>query len=154
MTDKRELLPCPLCGGVAHRMPPTASINDPIKDGGRLYPIVRCLNCYCEVGGNNYDETMHSAIDKWNNRDAPLDSSFNPDWDLLEATQESLREHMALVKERDDEILRLRGSLAEIREVYAGMEGFHANTATEVYQQRIIYKMHEIAVGREDSSDA
>jgi hypothetical protein len=28
-----------------------------------------------------------------------LDADFIPDWSLLEATQESLREHMALVKE-------------------------------------------------------
>lgn len=88
MTDKRELLACPLCGGVALDLPPTASINDPIKDGGRLYPIVRCLDCYCEVGGDNYDETMHSAVDKWNNRCDPVDSSFNPGWCMLEATRQ------------------------------------------------------------------
>lgn len=132
MTDKRELLPCPFCGGVAHRMPPTASINDPIKDGGRLYPIVRCLDCYCEVGGNNYDYLAHSAADKWNNR----------------------THYSELLGNMSGRIACLKDFLAEICEVYAGMEGFHANTATEVYQQRIIYKMHEIAVRREDSGDA
>lgn len=155
MTDKRELLSCPFCGGRAHSLPPIPNRKD---DGlywaSRNYPIVACKDCYCCISGTDYDETMHSAIDKWNDRYAPDDSSFNPDWDLLEATQMSLWEHMVLVKERDDEILRLRGLLAEIREVYVGTEGFHANTASEAYQEGIIYKMYEIAVGREDSSDA
>lgn len=96
----------------------------------------------------------NSAAEKFVPKCTQDENCFCPDWCVLEATQESLREYMALVKERGNEILRLRGLLAEIREVYVGTEGFHANTASEVYQEGIIYKMYEIAVGREDSSDA
>ena len=36
------------------------------------------------------------------------ENRFNPDWDLLKATQESLREHMALLKAAYKEIEELK----------------------------------------------
>lgn len=38
-------------------------------------------------------------------------------------------------------------ALSEIREIYAGMDGFIPETAPESYQQRVIKQMYGIAVG-------
>ena len=50
-------------------------------------------------------------------RDAEIErlkAEIHPDWNKLEACRESLREHMALVREREAEIERLREALREI----------------------------------------
>jgi hypothetical protein len=41
---------------------------------------------------------------------------------------------------------RLRDVLVEIREIYAGMDGFIHETCPEGYQQRIIKQMYSAAV--------
>lgn len=87
MTDKPELLPCPFCGGEAYSWPPTTRINYSGEEIS-FCTLVTCTDCGVDVSSNDYDETMHSAIDKWNDRCAPLDSSFNPGWCMLEATRQ------------------------------------------------------------------
>ena len=44
------------------------------------------------------------------------ESSFNPDWSKLEATRESLREHMAMIKDLRAEVERLREGLRYAKE--------------------------------------
>lgn len=42
-----------------------------------------------------------------------MSEKFNPDWDLLEATQESLREHMAIGKSLQQRVKQLEQQLSE-----------------------------------------
>lgn len=56
-----------------------------------------------------------------------------------------LSEWQELVAERD----RLRDRIDAVREIYAGMEGFIAQTAPEGYLQRIVKQMYEAALGVE-----
>lgn len=44
---------------------------------------------------------------------------------------------------------RLRARIDAVREIYAGMEGFIAQTAPEGYLQRIVKQMYEAALGGE-----
>ena len=43
-------------------------------------------------------EQAQGDVEKWKARTAKL-ANFNPDWDMLEATQRSLLEHMARIKQ-------------------------------------------------------
>jgi hypothetical protein len=46
----------------------------------------------------NEVKTLRVEVEKWERRCNEL-ANFNPDWDMLEATQKSLRGHMATIKE-------------------------------------------------------
>jgi len=50
---------------------------------------------------------------------------------------------IARLEKREGKLAR---ALAEIREVYAGMEGFVPETCPEGYQQRLLKRMYDIAV--------
>jgi hypothetical protein len=45
-----------------------------------------------------------------------------------------------------EKVERAKDALREIREIYAGMDGFIPETAPEGYQQRIIKQMYDAAV--------
>ena len=47
----------------------------------------------------------------------------------------------------DERIQELERRLAAVVEIYAGMDGFVAETAPEAYQARIINEMYKAAVG-------
>ena len=49
--------------------------------------------------------------------------------------------------QKDNE--RLRARIDAVREIYAGMEGFIAQTAPEGYLQRIVKQMYDAALGGE-----
>jgi hypothetical protein len=83
-------------------------------------------------GYKEYGHTMQALLDrnkeleaaltegeKWKERCESL-ASFNPNWDMLEATQESLREHMLRIKELeailDDVFYKLQDALAKLQE--------------------------------------
>ncbi|MCW8988354.1 MAG: hypothetical protein OQK75_11875 [Gammaproteobacteria bacterium] len=44
-------------------------------------------------------------------------ANFNPDWDMLEATQDSLREHMAICKDQANQVTKLQGVVDAAKEV-------------------------------------
>ena len=52
---------------------------------------------------------------------------------------------VAMTKERDE----LKAKVAEIIEIYAGMEGFKPETVIEAYQARIIEQMYTVAIKKE-----
>lgn len=55
---------------------------------------------------------------KWKDRLKRV-ARFNPDWDMLEATQDSLREHMSIVKQQMD---RAEAAEKENKRLRAGLE--------------------------------
>jgi len=66
---KDALKPCPFCGSCqAFPMGPTCTRTTPYSPADRAYPIVRCLSCYAEAAGKDWDETGRSAIAAWNRR--------------------------------------------------------------------------------------
>lgn len=68
-----ELKPCPFCGCPRIlTMAPTCKRNDPYDPADRAMPIARCLECFAEALGENWDATCDSAIAAWNRR--------TPDW--------------------------------------------------------------------------
>jgi hypothetical protein len=63
------LLPCPFCGASkAMMLAPTCRPETPYNPADRLFPIVRCMACYCEVAGANEDYRGTTAIAAWNHR--------------------------------------------------------------------------------------
>lgn len=67
-----ELLLCPFCGsGKASLLLPTCRPETPYNPADRLYPVVRCSECYADIPGDNEDYKGGSAITKWNTRVAP-----------------------------------------------------------------------------------
>lgn len=68
-TDKRELLPCPHCGGTDLSLQkPTCRPETPYNAADRLYPRVVCKGCNASVPGKNEDYTAKSAVEAWNRR--------------------------------------------------------------------------------------
>lgn len=61
----------------------------------------------------------------------PAGEKFAPDWSRLEAAQESLREHMVLLKERDARIADLENELDRSREDYAHIVAGHESCKAE-----------------------
>jgi len=69
MTSVTDLLSCPFCGeSKAMMFEPTCRPETPYNPADRLYPIVRCMSCYCEVAGSNEDYSGITAITAWNRR--------------------------------------------------------------------------------------
>jgi hypothetical protein len=69
---------------------------------------------------------------------------------LVEYTADVLRKHIAELEAENAELKQQLAealmALKEIREIYAGMEGFIPETCPEGYQQRIIKQMYIVAV--------
>lgn len=64
-----ELKPCPFCGGDKLLVcQPTCRPDTPYNPTDRLYPLVRCLECYAEAVGKNEDYRGSSAVEAWNRR--------------------------------------------------------------------------------------
>ncbi len=64
-----NLEPCPFCGGIDILViPPNCKRDDPYDTGDHAMPIARCLGCYAEATGENWDATCDSAIAAWNRR--------------------------------------------------------------------------------------
>jgi hypothetical protein len=68
-----------------------------------------------------------------------LDKAFNA---ALKQRNDLFTENAAL----REKVERAKDALREIREIYAGMDGFIPETAPEGYQQRIIKQMYDAAV--------
>ena len=82
-----ELLPCPFCGSERHmNLSPTCDRTTPYNPHDRAFPIIRCLGCFTDVPGENFDATGKSASAAWNRRasDARIAA--------LEAQVEGMRE--------------------------------------------------------------
>lgn len=75
-----KLKNCPFCDG-KDLMPMEAHRNSQT----RLYPIVRCMKCFCEVSGKNgdYSHSAKSAITAWNTRPAPDAANVGVDEETL-----------------------------------------------------------------------
>lgn len=70
VSQKPEFLPCPFCGhDEPHFFPPTHSKTDPYDPADRSFAMARCMGCFTDVPGDNFDYTMKSAIKAWNTRD-------------------------------------------------------------------------------------
>jgi hypothetical protein len=71
-TSPDGLKPCPFCASKtgARVFPPTCRPETPYNPADRLFPIVRCMNCYTEVSGANEDYTGKTACARWNTRAA------------------------------------------------------------------------------------
>ena len=74
-------------------------------------------------------ESLRTENSKWKERCESL-ANFNPDWDMLEATQESLLEHMQTIRKLEQKLHLTEQAMdsymaeaANLREVIAGMEG-------------------------------
>ena len=50
---------------------PTCRPETPYNPADRLFPIVRCMSCYCEAVGANEDYRGDTAIAAWNRRASP-----------------------------------------------------------------------------------
>lgn len=96
------------------------------KDGEPLSKdsILGLLNGY-EIANNllaqerdslqaQLDEAL-SERDKWKSRTESL-ANFNPDWDMLEASQRSLREYMSLLQDARAQIDAMRAQRERLRE--------------------------------------
>ncbi len=57
---------------------------------------------------------------------------------------ELTKELITLIQSKQDS--RYRKALEEIREIYAGMDGFITETAPEAYQEMIIRKMYKCSM--------
>lgn len=99
--NAETLLPCPFCGHNAYPVEEAPYCNGSLI-GPRLLWIIECM--HCESTSGLYD-TKEDAINAWNDRKESdtveylkkqLEqlANFNPDWDMLKATQESLVEYM------------------------------------------------------------
>jgi hypothetical protein len=59
------------------------------------------------------------------------ESSFNPDWSMLEATRESLREHMGLLKGKTSKIEALKDLLERAQNGLRWYADMHPDDASE-----------------------
>jgi DNA repair exonuclease SbcCD ATPase subunit len=70
-----------------------------VWEWGQGKPLDACANTMQALLDRNKElEAALTEGEKWKERCESL-ASFNPNWDMLEATQESLREHMLRIKE-------------------------------------------------------
>ena len=87
MREAAALLPCPFCGGS------NAHIS-PVKRGDkhRMYPLVRCMDCYLDLPGQNgdYSTDGRTAIAAWNRRALPVAKPERPAEGLLRGAREAL----------------------------------------------------------------
>lgn len=74
MTEK--LKSCAHCETTKEPMafPPTCKKNDSYNPAERAFPVVRCVGCYAQVPGKDWDYSCKSAIAAWNTRALPLDA--------------------------------------------------------------------------------
>lgn len=69
MTEIAELKPCPFCGGEnPFLLTPTCTQRDPYNAADRAFPVIRCLCCFTEVPGKNWDHKGKTAVEAWNRR--------------------------------------------------------------------------------------
>lgn len=68
-----SLKPCPFCGRQADLSLPTCRPETPYDPLDRLYPLVRCANCFGSAYGENEDYKGTTAEAAWNLR-TPTDS--------------------------------------------------------------------------------
>lgn len=67
--DAKALGPCPFCGGEnATLFPPTCDRKSLYNPADRAAPMVRCMGCYAEAVGTDWDATGKSAVTAWNRR--------------------------------------------------------------------------------------
>lgn len=81
--------------------------------------------CEAEIDSENYRNLLEGANETIKGLKIDLDvaikqrdglANFNPDWDRLEAAQESLREHMQLLLDKNVELESLRAQLKAAQE--------------------------------------
>ena len=69
-----KLEPCPFCGGVEiSTYSPTCKNTDDYNPDDRAFPVARCLSCYAEVWGSDWDQSsdQRTARAAWNTRTLP-----------------------------------------------------------------------------------
>ncbi len=75
----KALKPCPFCGSTDHMvLPPTCDLDSPYDPNDRAFPIIRCMRCFIDVPGKDFDASGKTAIDHWNRR-APIPEARNGD---------------------------------------------------------------------------
>lgn len=86
--EGEKLLPCPFCGSASVRtFAPTCKRGSEYDPTDRAFPIVRCMDCFAEACGENWDNKCKTAINSWNLRDPATPSP------ALALAQEALRTH-------------------------------------------------------------
>lgn len=75
MSDERELLPCPFCGGRPHSTPESRQT--------RIAERVMCLDCNAELDGPG-------SIEQWNRRAQPPEQPGDGEREAFEAAFESV----------------------------------------------------------------
>lgn len=64
-----ENLPCPFCGGEKQMLlAPTCTQRDAYNPNDRAFPVIRCLGCYTDVPGEDWDHRGMTAWGAWNRR--------------------------------------------------------------------------------------
>lgn len=69
------LVPCPFCGADSPMVfEPTCNRRSKYNPTDRAAPVVRCLSCYAEAFGEDWDATCRTAIAAWNRRHVPAEA--------------------------------------------------------------------------------
>jgi hypothetical protein len=70
-----DIKPCPFCGEAKKiaMFPPTCRNGDPYDPLDRAFPSIRCMTCYIDVPGKDWDHSGKSAWEHWNHRHSPSD---------------------------------------------------------------------------------
>ena len=64
-----KLKPCPFCGHEdASFLPPTCTQRDDYDSGDRAFQLLRCMGCYLDFPGLDWDFSGQSAARMWNTR--------------------------------------------------------------------------------------
>ena len=64
-----KLKPCPFCGHEdASFLPPTCTRRDDYDSGDRAFPLLRCMGCYLDFPGPDWDFSGQIAARMWNAR--------------------------------------------------------------------------------------
>lgn len=117
--NESKLLPCPFCGGSADFVRATRGFG--VYAGCSL-----CQACVFAIDEDNPSDVANHqklASAAWNKRVAiprATTQPFTPDWSLLEATQDSLRGHIAALKAAQEREQQFREQVAAaLRELRA-----------------------------------
>lgn len=66
-----EIMPCPFCGSEKHMLlTPTCTKDSPYDPNDRAFPMIRCMGCYVDVPGKDWDHNGKTAREAWNRRAA------------------------------------------------------------------------------------
>lgn len=142
--QKRDVT-CPFCLTKALQSSLTAS-EERVRE--QYIPgILKCKKCEFVLHSNAINASTGEMRASNKSEDCP--NCNVPLWRITykDEYNEAIALHDKMFDEKEkaeQELARVRKTLEEIREIYAGMEEFKAVTAPEAYLQRIIKQMWEV----------